>query len=489
MTRFATQTVVVVILLLMEIGTIAYPAAAYTFNGSFPVEVSSGTSFRPVALQTSSGKLWLAWESSGPGQSEIYYKIYNFSSWSTTQNLTITQSTVANLDPSLVQLQNSSIVLIWSSNQTGYYNLYYKTFTAGIWKTSIQLTSGGFDDTSTSAAIASDGTLWITWSRQTPSVSCMNGFCWQVYYKTLVGNFPSHDAQSTFDSAWNIEPALMVSKNRNIWATYSKCPSSPCTYDLFSQTYNGTIWSAPLQLTSPSTSTFGDLDPNMAVDRNGTVWLFWSRDVNLSVTVNEGKLFYEFSADGAATWSQPTQLTFSGNVTVPVDDVHPFAVQASDKKLWLFYSSDPSNSGFDLYYFQTNTIYPIHDVAVTNIQVLPYTIIRTIMKYALVKVTVSDFGDYLENVNLTVQASGASSFVIAKQLGLFGSGSTFTFVFNVTQTSFLNGKYTITASVLPVPGETVGETLDDSLQYRSLYVVNATSLVLVCSMPHHPCPA
>ncbi len=165
----------------------------------------------------------------------------------------------------------------------------------------------------------------------------------------------------------------------------------------------------------------------------------------------------------------------------------PSVVQASDQRLWLFFSSDPQSSGFDIYYFQTNAIHPVHDVSVTNVAVGPNYLIRTIVNIATVKVTVSDLGDYVENVNLTVQATGPSTFVVGRATGLFGSGSTFTFTFTVNQTSLLNGRYTITASILPLPGESVGGTLDDSLQYTFLTIVKATSTKGTCSIPHF-CP-
>ncbi len=465
------------------------PAYGYAFNGPIPVVVSNGTDFNPTSLQTSSGKLWLAWESSRTDQSQIYYSTYDFptATWSTSQNLTGGPQNIANQAPSLAQLQNSSIILIWSSNQTGHYNLYYKTFTGSLWTKTIGLTSGTFDDRSTRAVVAANGTLVVAWTRQTTSGSCMLGFCRQIYYKTLNQDYWSTDIQLTSDFAWNIEPGLMVAKNRNVWAAYSKCSANPCTYKIFSQTNNGASWSPPYQRTSPSTTTFGDESPSMAVDRNGTLWMFWSRDIDLGGGVNEDKLFYENSSDGGSNWSQPTQLTFTGTQTMPVDDVGPSVVQASDQRLWLFFSSDPQSSGFDIYYFQTNAIHPVHDVSVTNVAVGPNYLIRTIVNIATVKVTVSDLGDYVENVNLTVQATGPSTFVVGRATGLFGSGSTFTFTFTVNQTSLLNGRYTITASISPLPGESVGGTLDDSLQYTFLTIVKATSTKGTCSIPHF-CP-
>src|SRR2546430_12881548 len=186
MRRATTGTIIAVILLLLEFEATVQPAYGYSFNGPIPVVISNGTDFYPTSLQTSSGKLWLAWESSITVQSEIYYSTYDFPSatWSTSQNLTGGPLNTANQAPSLAQLQNSSIMLIWSSNQTGHFNLYYKMFTGSTWTKSSSLTSGTFNDLSTRTVVAPNGTLLVAWTRQTTSGSCMLGFCRQIYYKT-----------------------------------------------------------------------------------------------------------------------------------------------------------------------------------------------------------------------------------------------------------------------------------------------------------------
>src|SRR2546429_7913917 len=113
MSKPTRATIVAVILLLLEVQATVHPAYGYSFNGPIPVVISNGTDFNPTSLQTSSGKLWLAWESSITVQSEIYYSTYDFPSatWSTSQNLTGGPLNTAHQTPSLPQLQNSSIML------------------------------------------------------------------------------------------------------------------------------------------------------------------------------------------------------------------------------------------------------------------------------------------------------------------------------------------------------------------------------------------
>src|SRR5437667_11134179 len=130
MSRATTGAIIAVILLLLEFEAAVQPAYGYAFNGPIRVVTSKGTDFNLTSLQTSSGKLWLAWESSRAGQTEIYYSTYDFPSatWSTSQNLTGGPQNIANEAPSLAQLQNSSIILTRSSNHNGQYSSFLKLF-------------------------------------------------------------------------------------------------------------------------------------------------------------------------------------------------------------------------------------------------------------------------------------------------------------------------------------------------------------------------
>src|SRR5438552_10945473 len=127
--------------------------------------------------------------------------------------------------------------------------------------------------------------------------------------------------------------------------------------------YNGQ-WSNSLALTSTTTS---DTHPDLVADRNGTLWLFFARDIVLSSGTNgvsENDLYYSYSYNTGSSWTSPVQLTAGGTASNPVDSMDPSAVQGSDKMLWLFYSTDVTGGGSDRKSTRLNSSHQIISYAV-----------------------------------------------------------------------------------------------------------------------------
>ncbi len=423
----------------------------------------------PTALQASNGTLWVAWEAFTGTRPDIYVMTYNGIGWTPFQNLT-GPSTVNNIAPSLNQLQNGTIILVWSSNLAGSYNLRYKLFNNGVWTKPVQFTSTPFDDVLPKTLVTADGTLWVFFERDYLSTACFSGACRQVWYKTLKGNTWSPETQLTVDFTWNRMANPMRAKDGSVWLAYSKWIGSGTTgnFDLFYRTFNGTQWSSDIQLTSLTNS---DQAPDLVQDRNGTIWLFWAREFQLAPAVFQNKLMYKFSGDAGRSWTSEIQLTFGGDSTNTIDDNQPFAVQGRDQSLWIFYSSDATGAGslFDIYYIKTNRIWPVHDVAVTKLQVSPVKMYP--WNIATINVTVSDLGDFIESVQLTVQAVNRTTFTIGTGSTFLAGGTSKVFSFSWNASAASPGRYTIVASVPLMPGETIGAGMDNTLQYKTLNIL------------------
>ncbi len=460
------------------------PASGYTFQS--PQLLDNGPTFdtTPAALQASNGTLWVVWDSDRLVQNQVFYKTYNGTTWTSPKNLTWGPSYQNNQQPSIAQLQNGTIILAWSNNQTGHFNLWYKTLTGNVWSASYQFTESCpgcgkvflAGDLASRMVLGTDGTLWVFWERDTFSSSCpILNACKQIFYKTLKGNVLSGDIQVTVDPTFNTVPGVSVVKDGSLRLTYSKFIAKGPAYSIFYRTFNGTQWSSEVSLTS---SNF-DLDSDIVQDRNGTLWLFWARDLTVGPSSFLTKLFYKFSSDAGQTWSQDTQLTFTSSS----NDDDPFPVQSRDRSLWIFYDSDFLAS-VDIWYVKTNPIWPVHDVAVTKIQVssgcvspvfpaclYPYGDACSCV--ATVSVTVSDLGDFIENASLTVRAVNRTVFTLGSAWSFMAGGTSKVFTFNWNSSAVVAppGRYTIIASVQQVPGEIIGASLDNVLSYRTLNVL------------------
>jgi hypothetical protein len=441
-------------------------------NGSY---YGNGNDLSPAALVTSDQTLWVAWQSDSGGFFQIYYQTYDGVKWTTPAPISAGGSNSA---PSLAQLANGTIILVWAAGTNGSDDhLYYSRNTNGIWSGITQLTSGNtFTDELPKTVVARDSTLWVFFERDT-STGPTSAPIRQIYYKTLLGNVWSLDTPLTRDSAANQQPDATVLRNGNIWVTWARNTTMGNNV-IFYRSYNGTQWSGDTPLTSPGAS----FSPNMLQDRNGTVWLYWSQSVQLNATVTQDTIYYVSSPDAGKTWSQVSPLTLWGDLNNPINNLSPFAVQGFDTTVYVFFSTNVVSSfspfGYDIYYIQSSALYPVDNVAVTSIGVSPlknYPYGDRPTNIATITVTVSNPGDLNENVPLTVQTVNktGSVFWTSTQTSqiLSGLSSVFTFSWNVSKIH--PGRYTVQASIPRLAGQTLGNAIGNSLSYNSVIILYA----------------
>ena len=473
MSGFFLKRIVVVIMialsLMMILPQFSLPrvsAQSYTFSGPQEVDLIPGQDDTPSTLQAVNGTMWIVWQH---WLDQGYFITYGSKNgWSSPQllptgvNLTIT--------PTIGQLANTTIILVWSSNQTGFWNLYYKLYSGLVWSSSVRLTSGTlFNDFSPRVTVARNSTLWVFWERHpTTSNSTL------VYYKTLKGNTWSTDTQLSPTPPPNgigdYTPGPITTVDGRIWVTWDRLVTRN-TSNVYYRYYDGHAWQSETLLTNNNTL---DMNPTLAVDRNGTIWDVWSRAMFLGIdpatntAVYQDKLWYKYSTDGSH-WSRDIQLTFYGDINTPLDDGEPSVVQGFDKSLYIFYSSDyPIASDFKIFYIKTNSISPVHNAKLIQLQAGPIAYQKLI---ATITVKIQNLGDYAETLSLTVTARNATTYTIYSAVPvILQLGSTLTVVVAWNTTSVPVGKYTVTAS-FTLTGQPASLTPGDTLQYNYLTIV------------------
>src|SRR2546425_6882743 len=292
----------------------------------------------PAALQARDTRVYVAWESNRGDPSstrfDIWYSILSGGIWSTPTNLTSKGSgNFNNAQPALVQHTNGTIFLFWTANFTGSYNIYYERYNSGVWSKRVALTTGVGMDVSPDATVSNNGTMFLMWSRRTISGGTATA---QLFLKTLKNNVWSPEVQLTSDSTQNDAPGLTTTTDGTIWLVWQKWIRNAADSQVFSMKYNGTVWSPAVQLVF---SSLLDSHPSIMQDRNGTIWIFWSRDLPLGGGLFELKLFAKNSIDNGATWSADQQITFDP-VCCQIDDDDPVAIMTLYNNIWLFYDSD-----------------------------------------------------------------------------------------------------------------------------------------------------
>jgi hypothetical protein len=461
------RSLLLIFITLGLLNTIQLGHANTSWSSSILVDTHRGIDILPASLQASNGTLWLAWQSNrnglSTGRTDIVYKTYTNGAWSLDHNLT---TTGWNSAPSLVQLSNGTILSFWSFKSGTSYIVVSSLTNGASWSSPIQVTSTTLNDTQPSAAVARDGTVWLVWTRvdsTNPSVPALK----QLFYKTWKNGVWSQETQLTTDSNQNYGSSVLVSKDGVVRVTWSK-GSPGNVYQLFTKTYNGTVWSTDAQIVSSSST---DEHPSMIQDRNGTLWLFWGRLIVVSQLVQYYQLVGKYSYNLGQTWSSEIILTNTANT---VDSEMPSAVQSTYgvKPLWVFYSSDLNVPDLDVYALQSSGISPVHDVTVSGI----YSSsnlgtnweyqggLKSVGQSAIetVRVAIANIGDYLENVNVTLSSTNLTTAKIGSLKSLVGPGNVMNFYFYWNTTNIVPARYGLSVSIPALSGETLGNMGDNS---------------------------
>jgi len=140
-----------------------YPDQQQTLNTADEV-VSS-------PLAASDGSLWLFWDRTTSATSaNIFYKVWRSGSWGPETAFTSDGLTIENVQPSAFQMNDGSIWLVWSRDDTvsNLINIYYETYRNGAWSSATQLTSGSNADQHPHIIQDQNSTIWVAWNRELP---------------------------------------------------------------------------------------------------------------------------------------------------------------------------------------------------------------------------------------------------------------------------------------------------------------------------------
>lgn len=446
-----------------------------------PIESPAGINIQPSVIQAIDGTMRMAWMGRPASTYIILYAsgAWNGSAWNWNPSTSIANQAGINQNPSLVQLQNQTISLFFAykNSTVHHYQLYFVSQNGGLFSKKyvpVPLTNPtSLNDTLPSTAVAKDGTLWLVWTRDNTTAAGGHPVMRQLWYKTLKGTTWSVEQPltSSTDLNWNFQPSVVAGRDGVVRIAYSSGLSSTQVFQINYITNNCSVWCSPVQLTTQTTTQ--DEDSSMIQDRNGTFWIFWSRNVPVS-TSSAFVIFDRYSTNNGAAWTTESQLTAATCGTVCFDSEYPAAVQSTvDKNIWVFHAYNPINN-FNIYALETTTpISPVHDVSIYNINPDAslnyaggfhdaYTLTGVPISWSAiiqVQVGLQNTGDFPETVTLSLTFTNTTNYRLTPQVLILQPGSATLAVFNLNTTGVRPARYGLSGNA-SIPVETLGNKLD-----------------------------
>jgi hypothetical protein len=320
-------------------------SSGYTVDWSVAMRLTthSEIDWVPSITSTTDGEIWVVWRSDRIDlQNEIFYKVFNGSSW--TNDTRLTWDPYSDNHPSITQTSDGKIWVVWDSTRNLHdQNLYYKVFNGSSWTEDKQLTNDTLADVYPSITQTTDDKIWVVW------VSNRFDLQGELFYKVFNGSSWTDDTRITTDvDAEDLCPSVMQDADGMIWVAFSKLTDGK-REDIYYKQYNGTIWGPDVRLTFDDEHY--ESHPSIMQAKNGPIWVFWDSDRN----DHDEDIYYKvFDGD---MWSLDKKLT-----THLSDDLWPSITQAADNTIWIAWCSIRLFN-FDIYY----KIGEVHDVAITEV--------------------------------------------------------------------------------------------------------------------------
>jgi hypothetical protein len=280
-------------------------------------------------------KLYLVWQSNQDGNDQLYLKTFDGLQWSETSKLT--DDTASYGGARLVVYKGLLYLFFHATIDDPQRDIYYITFDGQGWSAPVSAVQHqGVDDFCGLAVY--NNRLYLAWTTDRTGN-------FDLYYKSFDGVIWSSESQLTSDPAPDLHPALMAFDGK-LFVQWHSLGYNASSWDIFYETFDETIWSNPIQLTSnPSI----DEGPGSFEAVGDSLYLSFSssRDGNKEI-------YYDVLREGQ--WSGEKRLTFSNET-----EWHS-SLTFFDGKLYAFFESDRVGSR-QIYYKMLN-ITPVESIGI-----------------------------------------------------------------------------------------------------------------------------
>ncbi len=270
-----------------------------SWNAPFRLTYANEISDCPSVAIDPGGTVHVVWRDYRDGNPEIYYKKYYLGKWRADKRLT--DDPKFSGYPSLAIGKDGKRHLVWCDYRDGNAEVYYKMHDGTSWGTDLRLTSSPSFSEFPSVAVDTSGNAHVVWQDYRDGN-------YEIYYKTGAGTMWSSDERLTDDPGLSQHPSVAVDRSGNVHVVWQD--NRDGNFEIYYKVYDGVTWSSDERLTNDAASS---TYPTIAVDTTGKVYVVWQddRDGNYEL--------YCKTYDGTS-WSLDQRVTTSDG-----DSQHPVA--------------------------------------------------------------------------------------------------------------------------------------------------------------------
>ncbi|MGB2697463.1 MAG: hypothetical protein WBD28_06335 [Candidatus Zixiibacteriota bacterium] len=256
--------------------------------------------------------------SEAPPYSEESEKENPSSSW---PSLQVTTNEFSQGNPAITMDFTGKPWVVWEDGRHIRTNLYSSYFEGEKWSAPVPVQIYEYWDLHPALTTDSLGNIWAVWQ----SLRDVSGYNFNVCASYHDGISWSSPELITTGPQYDLEPAVATDRNGKIWVAWKswKPENSQVSSEIMASYFNWSYWHPPMRVTS---DTFDNCDPSITSDETGKVWIAWAsnRDSDWNI--------YSSYYDGS--WSLPVAVT-----THSADDLQAKITTDGAGKVWVAWQS------------------------------------------------------------------------------------------------------------------------------------------------------
>jgi len=350
-----------------------------TWSGDSPIDLGGMWGYMPAIAQTSDGKIWVAFYAYESGNPDIWYTTSSNGGATWSYPSQITTDLDSDYCPAIMQTSDGKIWVAWSSYRSGNDDIWYKTSgDAGeTWSPDYQLTTGPDNDWSPAITQADDGTVWVVWRS---GRSGGNG----LWYKTSPDGGETWSADSPIDlgGMWGYDPAIAQTGDGRIWVAFCSWSWESESSDIWYVTSSdaGASWSDASRFTR---FVGGDWDPAATTLSSGQPALAWVSDrfYNHDIWYGVIGLMEDINPPPYLYWAEnePGAPDTTETVTVRADVRDESGIEDAQLVWWV--DGEPQ-AMLPMYDDGEHNDYGVGD-GVYGVQIGPFPVVGTYVEYQI----------------------------------------------------------------------------------------------------------
>lgn len=291
-------------------------------------DLTAAKNFYHSMVSDSDGHIWLVWQGTGQGKSQIYAKEFDGKKWSKADQISTGEpATGDNWWPVVAAGPDGSIAVAWDGYASGNYDIYLKRRRKDAWGPPERVTATPRFEAHPSIAIDPKSRVWIAWDE--------SGVNWGKDVGFLCGmkGTPLHHSRSIDimcldgdkrlstterisqvlkpGAFWEL-PHIQIDGRGRPWVfvrhlvmrepdTPLEGPINLALWDIWATYYDGAHWIHPLYI--PHSTGRNEMMPVSGLAPDGRVWTAWATDSRDTKDYQpQQQMVYLAAMDSIASW-------------------------------------------------------------------------------------------------------------------------------------------------------------------------------------------